>query len=453
MFCSDNLDTYRTSHHILRSTKTIINEDLTKNCEIKIPKAIIAGIVLPQESPDKVAEELQELKSLLETLGYEVCHTAVQKREKPDPRWLLGGGKVEELKELAEELGASAIVFDRMLSAPQVRNLSKATCLEILDRPGVILEIFSEHAQSNEAKTQVEIARLEYLLPRLQGAWTHFQKQRGGGNKQRGMGEKQIEVDRRIARERIVKLSRQLKQIRNEKKLQRKKRKDYFRVAIVGYTNSGKTTIMQKLTNSLIDPENKLFATLDTRIKKLSPDSRPTILLSDTVGFIRNLPHNLVESFKSTLDEVLEADLLLNVVDISSDFQLQIDVTNEVLDEIGAQDIPVVYVFNKCDLLLEPFLPKILKNKYSNSIFMSSYEAKDLNALQQKIINSISEHLVNFEITIPVSDLSIQSLVYKSCKVLDTDYHEDGQVTYSLCGSESAKKKLGSLVQSLHGIN
>lgn len=363
---------------------------------------------------------------------------------------LLGTGKILELKQIAEDLGVTTLVFDRMLSAPQVRNISKLTGLEVLDRPGVILEIFRDHANTNEAKTQVEIARLEYLLPRLQGAWTHFQKQRGGGSNQRGMGEKQIEVDRRIARERIVKLSRQLKQIRNEKKLQRKKRQEHYRVALVGYTNSGKTTIMRELTNSLIDPENKLFATLDTRIKKLNPETQPTVLLSDTVGFIRNLPHNLIESFKTTLDEVLEADLLLHVIDVSSDYDLQIKVTNEVLSEIGADEVPSLFVFNKCDLLEDPYIPKILKCKYPNSIFISSLKNSDLNELQQEIVSSVGKNLVNFEITVPISNQMIQSMVFKSCKILDSEYKDDGSVTFSLSSSKSVMEKLDSLTTALY---
>lgn len=417
------------------------------------PRAIIAGINLPDVPVATSQDELDELTSLLATLGIDVVSVVIQKRERPDAKTLLGTGKIEEIKQLAEDLRADVLVCDRMLSPPQVRNIQKLTGLEVLDRPGVILEIFSEHAQTNEAKTQVEIARLEYLLPRLQGAWTHFQKQRGGGSRQRGMGEKQIEVDRRMARARITKLAKQLEGIRNEKKLQRKKRQELHRVALVGYTNSGKTTIMKKLTDSSVGPENKLFATLDTRIKKIRGDNPPAILLSDTVGFIRNLPHGLVESFLSTLDEVLEADVLVQVVDIHADYEMQIAVTREVLSEIGADGIPVLYVFNKCDLLADPFLPKILKKSFPGSLFISSLGDDKLEELQERIVALVGKNFVRYELTMPISDQKMQSIVYKSCKIIDTEYRDDGMVAYSLKSSRAVYQKLQALAAANKSLN
>ncbi|MDQ3231551.1 MAG: GTPase HflX, partial [Pseudobdellovibrionaceae bacterium] len=320
-------------------------------------KAVIVGVLLPGDAPEKLEEQLVELQSLLDTLGVQVTGRIVQKRQKLTPNCYIGVGKVQEIKDLAGSTHAKLVVFDHALSAPQVRNLEEMTECVVLDRTGIILEIFSRHARTNQAKAQVEIAKLEYLLPRLSGQWSHFQRQRGGGSLQRGMGEKQIEIDRRRARERIARLQKQLEQFRKEKATQRKSRSNELKVAIVGYTNSGKTTLMKGLTKSQVAPKDELFATLETNIKTIDPRTRPKILLSDTVGFIRNLPHGLVASFRTTLDEVNEADLLLHVVDVSyHHYEDHIHVTRSVLEEMGAGDIPQILVFNKVDQLKDPIL-------------------------------------------------------------------------------------------------
>ncbi len=388
-------------------------------------KAIVVSVLLAGESGERLEEEISELESLLRTLGVQAVGRTLQKRQKLTANCYIGSGKVQEIKELAQSLGAKLIVFDRNLSGPQVRNLEEMTGMVVLDRTGVILEIFSRHARSNLAKTQVEIARLEYLLPRMTGAWTHFQRQRGGGALQRGMGEKQIEIDRRRARDRISRLQKQLEHIRKEKATQRKSRSNELKVAIVGYTNSGKTTLMKGLTKSQIAPKDELFATLDTSVKTIDPRTRPKILLSDTVGFIRNLSHSLIESFRTTLEEVSEADLLLHVVDVSySYYEDHIKVTNSVLAEIGAGDVPQVLIFNKLDRLNDPILPRILRSAYPGCIVISAESEKDILKVRDHIYGFFKKNLVTFKMEVPADNQAAQSLVYRNCIIIEKGFDE-----------------------------
>lgn len=426
----------------------VIQEVISKQTEPT--GAILVGILLNGESQEKLNEDLNELESLLKTLGVVVLDRIIQKRHRLTAATLLGSGKVDEIRELAETQGADIVAFDRALSPPQVRNLEEMTCKNVIDRTGIILEIFSKHARTNQARTQVEIARLEYLLPRLAGAWTHFQRQTGGGVRSRGMGEKQIEVDRRRARERISRLQKQLEQIRKEKQTQRKSRAQELKVAIVGYTNSGKTTLMKGLTRSTVAGKNELFATLDTNIKTIDPRTRPKILLSDTVGFIRNLPHSLVESFKSTLDEVQEADLLLHVVDVSFDsYEDHIRITRQVLEEIGAGDVPQIMVFNKSDLLEDQILPRVLKAAYPGSITLSANAVDDVNMLRDHIYAYFIKNLVTYSVAIDVSAQSELSKVYNNCLIIKTDYDETGKMLFHLQSTRSTMAKLRKFIVEL----
>lgn len=405
--------------------------------------AIIVGIQLQGEDAARIEDGLEELQSLLSTLRVPVRGKIIQRRQKLTPSCLLGTGKVMEIKEMAERAGAPLIVVDRSLSPPQVRNLEQMTGKEVLDRTGVILEIFSRHARTTQAKTQVEIARLEYLLPRLAGAWTHFQRQAGGGHLSRGMGEKQIEIDRRRARERINKLKMQLEQIRKEKQIQRKARSNELKVALVGYTNSGKTSVMKGLTKATIEGKDELFATLDTNIKTIDPRTRPKILLSDTVGFIRDLPHSLVESFKSTLDEVSEADLLLHVVDVShSHYRDQVMTTQKVLEEIGAAAIPTLMVFNKADQLDDKYLGKILKSAYPGSVIVSALNFDDMVRLRDTVYDFFKKNMQRFSVSIPVTDQAAQSVVYKSCLILNKEYTDEDHMVFEVQATMAVKNKL-----------
>ena len=383
------------------------------------------------------------------TLGVPVVYRLIQKRMKLNPAFLVGSGKVEELSDLADSYEANYIVFDHPLTPPQIRNLEKAIGKKILDRTGVILEIFSRHAKTNQAKAQVEIAKLEYLLPRMSGAWTHLQRQSGGGVRSRGMGEKQIEVDRRRARERISRLKSQLEQIQKEKKIQRKKRQNEIKIALVGYTNSGKTTLMHSLTKTTVQGKDELFATLDTRIKTLDPKTRPRILLTDTVGFIKNLPHSLVESFKSTLDEVLEADLLLHVVDVSyPHYEEHIKVTRQVLNDIGAGDIEQIMIFNKLDLLDDPILPRVLRAAYRGSMSLSATNLEDAKKLRDHIFKHFVKNLVNYSISLDSNDSHNISIVYKNCLILDTDYEQEGRFHFTFSRQDQQWLSLEIILQT-----
>ena len=327
---------------------TFVNEE--------VPEKAILVSVCPSGTTMEYAEEcLNELSFLLTTAGGVPVKQVIQRLERPDSRTYIGSGKIDEVLEYKEALDADFLVFDDELSPTQLRNLEKAFSCRILDRTSLILDIFAKRARTSIAKTQVELAQLQYMLPRLTRLWTHLERQRGGIG-MRGPGETQIETDRRLITEKITLLKERLSSIDKQKVQQRKNRESLVRVALVGYTNVGKSTLMNLLSKSDVLAENKLFATLDTTTRKVVIGNLP-FLLTDTVGFIRKLPHGLVESFKSTLDEVREADLLIHVVDISHrNYEEQIDSVNKTLEEIGAADKPTILCFNKIDAYT--FTPK-----------------------------------------------------------------------------------------------
>ncbi|WP_300646502.1 GTPase HflX [uncultured Rikenella sp.] len=314
------------------------------------PEQVVLATVIRDRQEVREAEEyLDELRFLAETAGFETAATFMQKLPAPDKRTFMGSGKLSEIKSCLEEREIGTVIFDDELSPSQTRNLERELGVRILDRTRLILDIFAQRATTAYAKTQVELAQLQYLLPRLSGMWTHLERQRGGTGTRGGAGEREIETDRRIIRDRIARLKEQLVRVDRQMATQRSGRGSLVRVALVGYTNVGKSTLMNLLSKSDVFAENKLFATLDTTVRKVVLENLP-FLLSDTVGFIRKLPTQLVESFKSTLDEVREADLLLHVVDISHpNFEDQIAVVNRTLREIGAGDKPVFLIFNKID--------------------------------------------------------------------------------------------------------
>lgn len=319
----------------------IISEALTE-------KAVLVGLITPEQNEQKVKEYLDELAFLADTAGAEAVKQFYQRLDYPNPVTFVGTGKLQEIKEYVIENEIGLVIFDDELTPKQLRNIEKELQVKILDRTSLILDIFAHRAQTANAKTQVELAQYKYMLPRLTRLWTHLERQRGGVG-MRGPGETQLETDKRIILDKIAKLKRDLVEIDKQKSVQRKNRGKMVRVALVGYTNVGKSTLMNQLSKSEVFAENKLFATLDTTVRKVIVENLP-FLLSDTVGFIRKLPTELVESFKSTLDEVREADLLLHVVDISHPrFEDQIAVVKQTLQEIGAGDKPVYLVFNKID--------------------------------------------------------------------------------------------------------
>ncbi|MFN4233772.1 MAG: GTPase HflX [Bacteroidia bacterium] len=311
--------------------------------------AVLAGLINQSQNEEKVKEYLDELEFLATTARIETLKRFTQKLDKPDPKTFLGKGKIEEIEKYIKENNVSTLIFDDELSPSQQKNIEKIVNCKVLDRTALILEIFAARAQTAHAKTQVQLAQYQYLLPRLAGLWTHLERQRGATGTRGGSGELQIESDRRIIRDKIAQLKEKLKEIDKQMATQRKNRGELIRVSLVGYTNVGKSTIMNMLSKSEVFAENKLFATLDTTVRKVVIQNLP-FLLSDTVGFIRKLPTQLVESFKSTLDEVREADILIHVVDISHpNFEEHIQVVNDTLKEINALNKPMILVFNKID--------------------------------------------------------------------------------------------------------
>jgi GTPase len=315
---------------------------------IKPERAVLVGIITPGQSDAQTREYLEELEFLVATAGGETIHSFTQRMQRPDRATFVGTGKLEEIKDYVKAEEIDIVVFDDELSPSQLRNIENELQIKILDRSNLILDIFAKRAQTSQAKTQVELAQLQYMLPRLTRLWTHLERQKGGIG-MRGPGETQIETDRRIILNKISLLKERLDEIDKQNATQRKNRHQLVRVALVGYTNVGKSTIMNMLSKSEVFAENKLFATLDTTVRKVVIDNLP-FLLSDTVGFIRKLPHHLVECFKSTLDEVREADILIHVVDISHpNFEDHMNTVNETLKELGAIDKEMITVFNKID--------------------------------------------------------------------------------------------------------
>jgi len=348
-----------------------------------LERAILIGIIYPGQDEREADDFLEELSFLTETAGAEPVKRFIQKLEFPNPRTFLGSGKIGEIAVFVRENNIDIAIFDDELSPSQLRNIEKELGCRILDRTNLILDIFASRARTSHARTQVELAQYQYLLPRLTGMWTHLERQRGGIGL-RGPGETEIETDRRIIRDKISLLKTQLKKIDTQMATQRKSRGKMVRVALVGYTNVGKSTIMNLLSKSDVFAENKLFATLDTTVRKVVVGNLP-FLLSDTVGFIRKLPHDLIESFKSTLDEVRESDLLVHIVDVShSGFEDQIKVVDETLREIGSSDRPLIIVFNKIDsfsyILKDQFdLTPVQRENYSLTDLKKSWMASDKN--------------------------------------------------------------------------
>lgn len=385
---------------------------MTKLIETAVRKktAIMVGVITQQQDEEMAREYLDELKFLIDTWGAVTLKGFLQKMTKPDSKYFVGSGKLQEIKSYVKEFAVDMVVFDDDLSPSQLRNIEKILETKVLDRSDLIIDIFAARAQTAHAKTQVELALYQHILPRLTGMWTHLERQRGGTGTRGGAGEKEIETDRRIVRNKITLLKERLKEIDKQMATQRKNRGEMIRVALVGYTNVGKSTIMNLLSKSDVFAENKLFATLDTTVRKVVIDNLP-FLLSDTVGFIRKLPTHLIESFKSTLDEVREADILIHVVDISHpNFEEHVHVVNDTLQGIGASDKKTIMVFNKIDAFsftpkdeddLTPIkrenlslqdLKRTWMSKNNNScLFISATNKENIDALRTLIYDCVKE--------------------------------------------------------------
>lgn len=374
----------------------------------KEENALLIGIIQKEQTELQVSEYMDELEFLAATAGVKTVKRFTQKMQRPDSKTFLGKGKLEEIKQYIQLKGnISMVIFDDELTGSQIINIEKILESKTIDRSDLILDIFASRAKSAQAKTQVELAQYQYILPRLKGMWKHLERQ-GGGVGTRGPGETEIETDRRIVKDKITLLRKRLAEIDKQSFTQRKERGEFIRVALVGYTNVGKSTIMNVLSKSEVFAENKLFATLDTTTRKVVFEQTP-FLLSDTVGFIRKLPHHLVESFKSTLDEVREADILLHVVDISHPkYEEQLVVVNKTLAELGCTDKPTITIFNKMDKYAEDAFDKWLeedvkahilqelKDRWQeetkgNCVFVSATERTNLDNLRQTILNKVRE--------------------------------------------------------------
>ena len=427
------------------------------------PLAVLVSVQLPGVSEVDHEADLAELGRLVHTLGFDVIATVTQRRDALAPAAVVGEGKLKELADLtggkgvvptgapevktkarakwAKDAGAedddasesndddedktgkaTVVVVDHEISPSQARNLERATGASVLDRTGVIVDIFHRHAKSRQAKLQVEIARLNYVAPRLREATGSAERQHG-----KGSGESAMELDKRKVRDRIAELKAELVVIQKEQDNRRYARRDQLRVALVGYTNAGKSSLMRALTGSEVLVADKLFATLDTTVRALHPETKPRLLVSDTVGFIKKLPHDLVASFRSTLDEALEASLLLYVVDAAdSTHEAQLEVTRSVLHEIGATNVPSKLLFNKADRLTPEERQAIMRKHGPDAIVLSAHEPNDVAALRQTIIDFFEASMVDEELVIPYAKQGLIGEVYESARVISEDYDESG---------------------------
>ena len=388
-------------------------------------RCVLVGVSTRRVRREETEEYLDELGLLADTAGAEVVSRMTQDREHIDSATFIGKGKVEELHALIVEQKVPLVIFDDDLSPVQVRNLEKGLECKVLDRSGLILDIFATRAKSSEAKTQVELAQLQYLLPRLSGQWTHLSKQLGGiGTK--GPGETQIETDRRLIKTRIGHLKEKIERIARQRVTQRKGRTKHTRAALVGYTNVGKSTLLNLLSGSDVFVENRLFATLDPTTRLVPLGSGIQILMTDTVGFIRKLPTHLVASFKSTLEEITEADMLLHIVDVSSKhFEEQIQVVKDTLEDLGASEKPTLMVFNKIDLLPDRSVLHLLGERYPKHVFISAARAINMTGLKQEVLSLLESEFVEELLTVSQEHQKLISYLHSSCEVLETSYEEN----------------------------
>lgn len=392
-------------------------------------KAYLVGILRNRQTMEEARDHLDELTELVQTMGAEIVGLEVANAKKPNPTYLVGSGTVESIKENAVANEASLIIVDDELSPAQQRNWEKATELAVIDRREVILDIFAQRAQTREARLQVELAQLEYSLPRLRRAWTHLERQRGGGSFTGGAGEAQIEVDRRIVKIKISRNKEELAAVRLQRATQRKARigRPVPSAALVGYTNSGKSTLMNALTGAHVLAEDKLFATLDPTTRKLDLGDSRTLLLTDTVGFIRKLPTTLVEAFKATLEETLVADFLLHVIDVSHPNALEhLEATRTVLAELNAQDKPVLYVLNKVDRGADPLALAELRRQAEPAVLTSAITGDGIRELRARMMQMAYSGEEDLELVVPNNRHDLISLVHREGRMLDARYEDDG---------------------------
>ncbi|MAD84515.1 MAG: GTPase HflX [Deltaproteobacteria bacterium] len=397
-------------------------------------RALIVSLQLPHKSNAEVQSSLEEMSSLTYSLGGEVAGKIVQARSQIHPAYFFGKGKLDEIKLTLKNEAVDALLVDNQLSPKQTQNLEKILECEVLDRTQVILEIFAKNARTREAKLQIGLAQAEYLLPRLVGLWKHLDRERGGIGASRGTGEKQIEKDRQFLRQRITRFKAQLERVDKERNTQKQRRSNCLQVSLIGYTNAGKSTIMNALTNSGLLVEDRLFATLDSTTRLLEEDTRPKVLLSDTVGFISNLPHEVVAAFRSTLSTVKDADLLLEIVDASNNIDEHLQTTADVLEDLDSLSIPIIKVFNKIDRI-SPTRLLMLEKMYPEAVFVSVKNSTEnghdnssslVDIIRKKILHFFDERMKT--VTIRLDYLHSQQLanIYEWSRVDNIDYQEGG---------------------------
>lgn len=388
------------------------------------PKAFVLGVE---------GEDLSEMDRLLRTLGVIQVGSMAARIRDLHPGHYFGKGKLDEAKLQAAAAGAEVLVLDVECSPNQLKNIEAMTGLASIDRPGVILEIFSRHARTKEAKMQVELARVEYLLPRLSHYWSHFERQRGGGVGNRGMGEKQIEVDRRLLRKRCQVLRERLRAIEKTRNLQRRSRNEVFQVSLVGYTNAGKSTLLNAMTASDVLVENKLFSTLDSRTRALNPEGHPPVVVTDTVGFIRRIPTGLVASFRSTLEELRQADLLLHVVDASSsNAREQLETTNSILQDLAVDSTPTLVVMNKCDLIDGPSALNWARTVAPGAQKISAQNPDQVRGLRQAIMDLVLGGVSELDLVIPLSEGRDQATLRRIAEIHQERVLEPGGLYFRI---------------------
>ena len=393
-------------------------------------RAILIGVTLRDSMLHETEESLQELRQLTETAGIEVVCETIQARNAPNPTYYIGEGKVEELKAVVEELEADVVIFDEELSPAQTRNIENTLEIATFDRTGLILQVFAQRALTSEARLQVTLAQLEYALPRLTRMWTHLSRMAtsagSGSGALRGPGETQLEMDRRWIRRHISHVKKELLKVEKRRKVQRQSRSEKINVSLVGYTNAGKSTLFNTITGETVLAEDKLFATLDSTTRRVSLPQNQTILLSDTVGFIKKLPHQLVAAFKATLEEVAQADLLLHIVDIShSEAEAQINAVDKVLTDLEADDIPTIMIFNKIDQLESEDQMLMLQTRYTDAIPISAQRGDGIPELMEMLAERFASQGTTINLHIPYKDGKVLDLLYKHGTVLDTEYADE----------------------------
>lgn len=414
---------------------------------VRAERAILFRVMLPDDYVDG-EEPLEELQRLAETAGAKVVHSIVQKRASIDPVYYIGKGKANELAEISEELDVDVLICDDDLSPSQVRNLEKVINKKVIDRSELILDIFATRAKTFQAKLQVELAQLEYTKSRLKRMWTHLSRIEGGIGT-RGPGEKQLEVDKRIVARKIQYLRRKLSEIEKRQERLVASRKEFFTVSIVGYTNAGKSTLMNALTEIDTFVEDKLFATLDTKTSVCKLENGQKFLVSDTVGFIKKLPHHLISSFKATLEESRHADLLLHVVDISSPIvHKQIESVNTVLKELGCDKKPTIMVFNKIDAVKDESIAPLLRNHYKDCILISAKTNQGIQDLKRKIVETIERNFIDIELSCSSANGKLIAYLHEHARILSSRFDEQ-RATFRLLMEDKFVNKLRILDDGL----